>query len=331
MPNPKEELIFLDVGHGNCTIVCSNRKTSIIDTPKKGYLLESLKYKDIDYLDYIIISHVDEDHVGGLLNILSSKDISIGEIYINPDPIKKSGLWGDVRCALEDACDRGCVHLIPTLSNAYPGEISLGPSCTMNILHPRPLEAMSAVGGQDRFGRSISHNSQSAVVEICYNGKSVAVVAGDIEGSSLEIIKGNWEKRPTQILVFPHHGGRPGQTDPQHFAQECIQIFEPEMVYFSNGRKVYDNPRAEIVDTIKQKSGTYIGCSQLSKGCSDSLPKELGWLEGSVPSAGYNEGISCLGTVVFDLAFGLEEAFSFFGGHAEFVNNFVDTPKCNRN
>lgn len=66
---------FLDVGHGNSTVIRHQGQTIIIDTGNKfgedstlaeQVIMPFLKYHHIDSIDYIITTHQDSDHASGL-------------------------------------------------------------------------------------------------------------------------------------------------------------------------------------------------------------------------------------------------------------------------
>ena len=88
---PKDlEIHFLDVGQGDsCFIITPNRKTILIDgggstsntfNVGKDTLIPYLLDKGYTKLDYVFISHFDQDHVGGILPIL--EEFKVGQVFI---------------------------------------------------------------------------------------------------------------------------------------------------------------------------------------------------------------------------------------------------------
>ena len=100
------ELIILDVGHGNCAVVRDTDGVIVIDCPLGVSLIETLECRSITEILHILISHSDADHIAGIINLLSNEDIKIHNVHINPDSIKKSDIWLDLRIALKDARKR---------------------------------------------------------------------------------------------------------------------------------------------------------------------------------------------------------------------------------
>lgn len=76
---------FVDVGQGDCTLVITpGNKTILIDgggsenyDVGENVLLPYLLDRGITQIDYMIISHFDTDHVGGLLGILQELEVKI--------------------------------------------------------------------------------------------------------------------------------------------------------------------------------------------------------------------------------------------------------------
>ena len=89
---PKDlEIHFLDVGQGDsCFIITPNRKTILIDgggstsstfDVGKDTLIPYLLDKGYTKIDYVFISHFDQDHVGGILPVL--EELHVGQVFIS--------------------------------------------------------------------------------------------------------------------------------------------------------------------------------------------------------------------------------------------------------
>ena len=76
---------FIDVSEGDSILIqMPNKKNILIDTGdlSAGYIVKKyLKTKNIFRLEYIIITHMHPDHVGGIFNILPQ--IKTSYIYYN--------------------------------------------------------------------------------------------------------------------------------------------------------------------------------------------------------------------------------------------------------
>ena len=87
------ELIILDVGHGNCAVLRDTEGVIVIDCPCGNTLKEILKYREIQEISHILISHADADHIAGIVDLLLDENFRIHNIHLNPDAIKKSYIW----------------------------------------------------------------------------------------------------------------------------------------------------------------------------------------------------------------------------------------------
>ena len=85
------EIHFLDVGQGDsCFIITPNHKTILIDgggstsntfDVGKDTVIPYLLDKGYTTLDYVFISHFDQDHVGGILSVL--EELKVGQVFIS--------------------------------------------------------------------------------------------------------------------------------------------------------------------------------------------------------------------------------------------------------
>ena len=81
-----DEVSFINVGQGDCTLIRHHQKVVLIDTGGLTYtdlatnnLIPYLRKKRIYKIDSVIITHYDYDHYGALENL--QKEYKIGHIY----------------------------------------------------------------------------------------------------------------------------------------------------------------------------------------------------------------------------------------------------------
>lgn len=90
--NSNLEILTFDVGNADCFLIKTPKNEYImVDTGKSGYkgsksqaeiiVLKYLKDKGIKNFDSLIVTHFDNDHCGGTVDLLNS--INIGKIYVN--------------------------------------------------------------------------------------------------------------------------------------------------------------------------------------------------------------------------------------------------------
>ena len=84
-------ITFLDVGQGDCAFINIDDTTILIDGGSsdlknigKNRIVPTIKAYGYSYLDIVIVSHTDNDHISGIVEIIENKMLEIGCVYI-PD------------------------------------------------------------------------------------------------------------------------------------------------------------------------------------------------------------------------------------------------------
>ena len=80
--NPTYQLIFLDVDQGDTTIFITPYNQEVIVIDAYGSILSTLKKMGVRKIDYLILTHPDNDHVREANNLIS--DLAVETVLINP-------------------------------------------------------------------------------------------------------------------------------------------------------------------------------------------------------------------------------------------------------
>jgi beta-lactamase superfamily II metal-dependent hydrolase len=320
------KLFILDVAHGNCAILQDTKGTVIIDCAHGDTLIETLRQLNINYVDRIIISHADEDHVKGFIDLLSEESITIGHVYINPDGSKKTRTWTNLRRLITEAVEKkGTTRnfIYAGLTGLEVGEVKI------EILAPS-MDIVGQAGGLDLDNQSLNSNSVSVVVRLIYKGQGTALLAGDIDQIGLKNLLNSGYDISSKVLVFPHHGGNVGTKDNKSFTSSLCQKVQPQIVVFSIGRDKHSNPRKEVVETvIDSLPDVHIICTQLAKSCSPEILSTTPAHLNILPSKGKEANHCCGGTVVINLN-GIEIDYAPRHDHLQFVKAKIISPLCMR-
>jgi len=328
MSNPKSYIAILDIGHGNCTVLKDKESISIIDVGARGSgLLEFLTSENIKEIERIFVSHSDQDHIGGLISLLSSDCVKIKEIIVNPDATKKSELWNDLTYELSQQNEKGKIYFHVGISRNNEvincGEIEI------LITGPTPFVAAKGVGGRYKKDRIINSNSSSASFHLCWKGKRLVYLAGDIDEIGLEDLIDHEANLNAEILVFPHHGGKSGSYDIEKFTKTLCERVTPSTVIFSIGRNKFDNPRPEIIALVRKLiKDVRISCTQLSTHClKDVIEKNTPKHLVSFFSKGHSQNHCCGGTFIINLEEGIK-VFPEYDPHKEFIKKVIPKSLC---
>jgi|SRR5450830_13083 len=322
------KLVVLDVGHGNANVLQDNGVTVVIDTGLKGRLREFLIRQAIEEIECIILSHSDSDHISGLTGILAG-GVRVKRVILNADADKNTEAWRDLIFVLDGAHDRGELDFRVGLTDG-PLEISGFDHMTLEVVAPTRLLAAYGVGGKSVDGKTITSNSLSAVVRVIYDGVPVALLTGDMDEITLDEVARKGTDIQARFLVFPHHGGLPGTANPQVFTRTLMTAVRPETVLFSLGREKHSNPHEDIMsEVLRSAEGVRIGCTQLSKKCSETIPNVDRIYSESLFSAGQKDKLCCAGT--FEIPLPEADISDPTRSHyREFVLNHVPGALCMR-
>jgi beta-lactamase superfamily II metal-dependent hydrolase len=247
-------IFVLDVGQGDATLVVGpGRKTLLIDAGPPGAgtdpILPFLEERDIRHLDWIVATHYDADHIGG-----------IAEVLRGPDGL--SGTEDDHRP--REAClDRGeatdkdtpvyedYLAVLPERRlTAEPGMVlDLGEDATATVI---------VVNGRFADGRAIHLNpdeeNEASIALLIRYGDFEYFTAGDLTGGGspggretkdLETFAGEIVG-DIDVLHAGHHGSA-SSTNP-----DFLQLTRPEAVVISVGAdNDYGHPSSEVLARIE--------------------------------------------------------------------------------
>lgn len=324
------ELIILDVGHGSSAIVRETNGTIVIDCGTGSTLIDVLDYLNVREISSLLISHADEDHIGGVMALLSKQDMKVHQVFLNADALKRTAVWRNLRQTLADARKRAGTKVNVGLTTAQTRQLTVG-QVEIEILAPTPEIAMSGVGGEDLHGNRLTSNSMSVVVGLVHRSHRVAILPGDINEVGFHNLLEEHDDLPADILVFPHHGGDSGSDNDENFAQLLCRVVNPKLVLFSIDRNLYENPREAIVRGIKSAvSDAHIMCTQLSRKCAAQLPDSDYHHLTDLPARGRESNTCCGGTISIKLNGKQTFDVPFFAPHRAFVGSKVPTPLCLR-
>ena len=221
---------YIDVGQAECSLIqFPNGKNMLIDGGRlmddfdAGSSIVAPYLWDIGVtkIDYVIGSHPDSDHVGGLLFILNEMPVrnyfDNGQESIDLIHVK--------------LCEIAKEKNIPYMALHSGDKIEIDNKVRVEILHP--TREISNLKSQISNLKERGHdNNFSIVMKITYGNFSV-LFTGDIEKEVEEFMIGQGADLKSIILKAPHHGSSSSSTE------EFIKAVNPEVAVFSVG---YNNP-----------------------------------------------------------------------------------------
>ncbi|WP_336113495.1 ComEC/Rec2 family competence protein [Streptomyces sp. PTD9-10] len=295
------EAVILDVGHGNCAILRDGERCMVVDAPKGTTLFDVLEQSEIWEIEHLILSHMDEDHIKGATRLLWDARFRIGTIWYNPNGMQKSRTFEHLRKQVAESAAAGRVSARLEINSVNPKVIAVG-RVRADVLHPDfEMASTGPTSYSSRFGK-LTANTLSVALRISLDGANAVLLPADMDRIALDRILSLGVDLSAPVLVFPHHGGRPGDQHLAEFAEMMCAAVSPNVVIFSmerGGR--YSNPAPEIVDGVRKAAPrAHIACTQFSTHCQwrNSTGPGRGVVSSSDrPAAGRQVGSCCAGTL----------------------------------
>lgn len=220
------EVHYIDVGQGDATLIQSDGHAMLIDAGNnnKGTAIQSyLQKQNVKTLDYVIGTHPDADHIGGLDVILYK--LECGKVLL-PDYSKDTKTYRDVVDTLKAKSYRA-IH--PKVGDTY----ELG-DAVFTVTAPAGSKYDSA-------------NDYSIAIHLEY-GETRFLFVGDAEEKSTEEMLKTNQNLTANVYKVSHHGSRNGTSE------EFLKAVNPEYAVISCGEdNSYGHPHAEVMNLLRSK------------------------------------------------------------------------------
>ena len=221
-PDKLLQVHYIDVGQGDATLITYDGHSMLIDggdNTKGTYIQKYLMDLDINSLDYVIGTHPDADHIGGLDVIIYKFDC---EHIIMPNVSKDTKSYTDVICSIEE---KGYTIEEPISGEEfYLGDVR----CT--ILAPLSDKQYDDV------------NDSSIVIKMEYKDVSF-IFAGDVGTLPMDDIIYSGVDLDCDVYKAAHHGSA------DSYNEDFLKSMSPHYMIISCGMdNDYNHPHKEITD-----------------------------------------------------------------------------------
>ncbi|MCX6344316.1 MAG: MBL fold metallo-hydrolase [Armatimonadetes bacterium] len=323
------KVTILDVGHGNCALISDSAGSIVIDGGSHQTLLQYLESANINMIDDVIISHADADHIGGLIDVFLKSKIVVKRVFVNPDALRTTNMWAELRLALSVRLKNKTTEIHTELTSNV-SSILTRKSLTVEVLYPSPISAMSGIGGADLDGKINDPNTMSAVVRVIADTGLSLLLPGDIDDVGLDRLIADNIDINARILIYPHHGGLPGNGDISEFVSKICNNVNPELIIFSVGRGKHNNPKPDVIKAIRTAiPDVQIMCTQLSEMCSGNTPSYERHHNSDRVAQGLETNVCCAGSIELNLDTDQIICLPSLENHADFVKEFAPSALCN--
>lgn len=219
------EITMLDVGQGLCILLRSGDCYMLYDgggRKKSSYVVAYLKNHEITTLDYVIVSHYDEDHLSGLVGVMNT--FSVDKV-ITPDYVADSMIYQ----SFEDMKAEKKVEEV----HAYAGDRFDFGDARISVLSPDSYDYEK-------------ENNNSIVVKVEQNGFS-CLLTGDAEREVEEELLFSGTDVTADLYVASHHGSASSNSE------EFIEAVAPDYAFISVGAEnSYGHPAETTLENLEK-------------------------------------------------------------------------------
>lgn len=267
-------IYILDVGQGDCTFIVppQGEGAPILFDCNDAYVAERFASNhDVTHLAAVIASHLDRDHIRGIVPFLTThfaRGGTLERLVVGVDrPPAEDGPAHEIATLLEHAIRwertppcAGFALVTPVRDRAGPLRIAAGPGWTVDLVLPFHGDYAAALG----LGVG-TPNRCSAVLRICRAGASV-LVGGDAPLAS-------WDRLepallPARAVRVPHHGGDLGASArfPDHDALYGAIGARHSLVSVGT-HNAHGHPDPDHIAAARRGSACRVRCTQLTPRC----------------------------------------------------------------
>lgn len=220
------EVRMLDVGQGLSVLIKSDGHYLVYDgggRDKSSYVVSNLKKHKVNSLDYMIVSHYDEDHISGLIGILNTTKV---KQVLTPDYSADTDIYKSFRTKLEKS---GAKETHPKVHETY----QLG-AATIEILGPTAYNYEN-------------ENNRSIVIKVSY-GSFSCMITGDAEIEAEEdMVDTEKNLLDVDLYVVGHHGSSSSSS------AAFVDAMTPSYAFISAGKdNAYGHPAESTIKTLKK-------------------------------------------------------------------------------
>lgn len=213
---------FIDVGQGLAILVQSGGENLLYDGGNRSHadeVVQYLKNQQVETINYMISSHYDEDHLGGLVKCLDNVEV---DHVLGSDYVHTSDLFNTF---MNTATAHAIIVEYPSVGDTY--EFGTG---SFTVMAPD--------------GISQNSNDNSVVIRLV-NGNNSFMFMGDAEETSEQDMISTGMNLDCDVLSLGHHGSASSTS------WDLLEAASPSWAVISCGlNNSYGHPAAETMGKL---------------------------------------------------------------------------------
>ena len=210
-PTPSEiqtsKIHFIKTGDSDAILIESNGHFGLVDAARNDNLtINYLQSVGVKYLDFVIATHLHDDHIGGMGKVANSFVNSKTNFYYRniTNGYADSAEPYDLLKSVVNSMRNNAANL-HEVTNSNP-KFSMG-DFTIELLNTE-----SASSDEKMNGKVAGGNKDTIVAYIQYKGKYGTLLTGDIESQDEYRMVSKLSSRPVDVLKIAHHSWQSSTT-----------------------------------------------------------------------------------------------------------------------
>ena len=226
---------FMNVGQGDSILIQSpNGKAMLVDGGIKGEgdtVVAYIREQGVSELDYVVATHPDADHIGGLIAVLESVPINN---FIDSGKVHTSQTYEQM---ITLVVDKNIPYIVPTIGQ----QIVLDDELNITVLNA---------------DESASDNNEASIVLKVSYGDVSFLLTGDA-GIEMEQQMIATQNVQATILKAGHHGSNTSSSP------AFIEAVSPEATILSYGPdNKYGHPHVEVIESLQAVGSKIYGTAE---------------------------------------------------------------------
>lgn len=219
-------ICVMDIGQGDAILLSDGAHSLLVDTSVGDVVNDALERQHISYLDAILLTHLDEDHAGGVRYMVGS--VKAGRVLVG------EGITKQEKPELQGAIQR--------ISGSGSYEVLYGDEFDVGRFHVRVVWPHRGYKAQEA-------NDASVELYVTYNdGQNTltTLLTGDAERDQTKETVDAGDVGDIDFLKVGHHGAA------KSLYPDTARALKPEVAVASAGKNNrYGHPKQEAVDILE--------------------------------------------------------------------------------
>ncbi len=227
------EIVFINVGQGDASLIRYRNFSMLVDTGTRQAgqyaVVPFLRSKKLEHINLLVLTHPDQDHIGGALRLLDSVEVD----YVAFSFASKNELMLDETELLEKLEEK---------------RIPYGYHASGDRWRIKELLIQTISPNRKSCQKELGSNEGSLVLAVRFENMYIQMT-GDMEGTMLENLLEPIQDENIFLMKAPHHGSR-GSFDETIFNQ-----LDVDLVVVSCGKNNrYGHPHKEVIEYWQQRA-----------------------------------------------------------------------------